>query len=138
MRLTTKTTAMLWGAGGVGWVANGALGLDAADGTGGFYVTEIAWLPVHALVLGGLVGLDQLGVTGDSKWGKAGLRLALVGRMLFLTAEGVAIAVGKSDIPLFPLAAMTTALGMLAAGATIIGARRMTSLERYLPIAVGA
>lgn len=77
-------------------------------------------------------------MTGDSKWGKAGLRLAIVGRVVFLAAEGVAIAVGKGDIPLFPLAAVTTALGMLAAGAAIIGARRLTGWQRYLPITVGA
>jgi len=138
MTFTTKTTALLWGAGGVGWVANAALGLDAADGSSGFYVTELVWLPVHALVLGGLVGLDRLGVTGDSRWGKAGLRLAIVGRVLFLTAEGVAIAAGKGDVPLFPLAAATTGLGMLAAGAAIIRARRLRGWHRYLPITVGA
>ncbi len=66
-------------------------------------------------------GLDRLGVTGDSRWGKAGLRLAIGGRILFLTAEGVAIAVGKGDIPLFPWAAVTTGLGMLAAAAPSSG-----------------
>ncbi|MDQ3639877.1 MAG: hypothetical protein M3450_00035 [Actinomycetota bacterium] len=129
---------MLWGAGGVAWVANAALGLDAADGTGGFYVTESVWLGVHALVLGGLVGLDRLGVAGDSRWGKVGLRLAIGGRILFLTAEGVAIAVGNDDIPLFPVAAVTTAVGMLAAGSAIIGARRLWGWRRYLPVTVGA
>ncbi len=138
MRFTAKSTAILWGAGGVGWVANAALGLDAADGTSGFYLTELIWLPVHALVLGGLLGLDALAVTGDSMWGKWGLRLAIAGRVLFLAAEGGAIAVGNDDIPLFPLAAVTTALGMLAAGAAIIGARRLTGWQGYLPIAVGA
>ena len=138
MQFTTKTTAMLWGAGGVAWVTNGSLGLDAAAGTGGFYVTEAVWLGVHVLVLGGLVGLDRLGVTGDSRWGKAGLRLAIFGRILFLAAEGVAIAVAEDDIPLFPLAAVTTALGMLAAGGAIIGARRLEGRQRYLPITVGA
>ena len=138
MEITTRTTAMFWGAGGLAWVANAALDLDAADGTGGFYVSESVWLGVHTLVLGGLVGLDQLGVTGESRWGKAGLRLAIGGRILFLTAEGVAIAVGKGDNPLFPLAAVTTGLGMLAAGGAIIGARRLTGWQRYLPLTVGA
>lgn len=138
MNFTEKATAVLWAAGGVGWVANAALGLDASDGTGGFYATELAWLSVHAVVLGGLLGLDRLGVTGDSRWGKAGLRLAIVGRVVFLAAEGLAIAVGKDDIPLFPLAAVATALGMLAAGAAIIRARRVTGWQRYLPITVGA
>ncbi len=129
---------ILWGAGGVGWVANAALGLDAADGSSGFYVSEFVWLPVHALVLGGLVGLDRLGVTGDLKSGKAGLRLAIAGRILFLTAEGAAMATGRGDVPLLPLAAMTTALGMLAAGAATIRAGRLTGWQRYLPITMGA
>jgi len=58
--------------------------------------------------------------------------------VLFLTAEGVAIAVGEGDIPLFPVAAVTTGLGMLAAGAAIIGAGRLTGWPRYLPVTVGA
>ena len=61
-----------------------------------------------------------------------------MGRLLFLTAEGVAIAVGKGDVPLFPFAAVTTGLGMLAAGAATIGARRLTGWQLYLPITVGA
>lgn len=138
MRITTKTTAMLWGAAGVAWVANGALGLDAADNSGGFYVTESVWLGVHALVLGGLVGLGRLRLTGDSTWGKAGLRLAMFGRVVFLIAEAASIAVGNDDIPLFPLAAVTTALGMLGVGGAIIGARRLTGWQRYLPLAMGA
>jgi hypothetical protein len=138
MQLTSKTTAALWGVGGMAWVANGALGLDAAAGTGGFYVAEAIWIGVHALILGGLVGLDRLGITGDSSWGKAGLRLAIFGRIVFLAAEGVAIAVANDEVPLFPIAAVTTGLGMLAAGAAIIGARRLAGWQRYLPITVGA
>lgn len=138
MQLTTKTTAVLWGAGGVAWVANGAVGLDAVAGTGGFYVAEAVWIGVHALVLGGLVGLDRLGVTGGSRRGKAGLRLAVLGRIVFLAAEAVAIAVANDEVPLFPLAAVTTGLGMLAAGAAVITARRLRGWQRYLPITVGA
>ena len=121
---------------GVAWVANGALGLDVVAGTGGFYVTEAIWIGVHALVLGGLVGLDRLGVTGDSRWGKAGLRLAIFGRIVFLAAEGVAIAVANDEVPLLPLAAVTTGLGMLAAGAAILRAGRLAGWPRYVPITV--
>ena len=137
MRITTKTTAMLWAAAGGAWVANGALGLDAADNSGGFYLTESVWLGVHALVLGGLVGIGRLGLVGDSRWGRAGLRLAIAGRVLFLAAEGASMAVGHDDIPLFPLAAITTALGMLGAGTAIVRARRLTGWSRHLPVAVG-
>lgn len=138
MRITAKTTAILWGAAGVVWVANGALGLSAADNSGGFYVSETVWLGVHTLVLLGLVGLGRLGVTGDSRWGKAGLRLAVAGRILFLAAEVVSIVVGNDDVPLLPLAAVTTALGMLGVGSAVIGAGRLTGWHRYLPLAMGA
>ena len=84
------------------------------------------------------MGLGRLGVTGDSRWGKAGLRLAIVGRVLFLTAEAVSIVVGNDDVPLLPLAAVTTALGMLGVGGAIIGAGRLTGWQRYLPLAMGA
>lgn len=138
MRITAKTTTMLWAAAGVAWVANGALGLGAADNSGGFYVSESVWLGVHTLVLLGLVGLGQLGVTGDSQRGKAGLRLAVVGRILFLAAEAVSIVVGHDDVPLLPLAAATTALGMLGVGGAIVGAGRLTGWQRYLPLVMGA
>lgn len=138
MRITAKTTTMLWAAAGVAWVANGALGLDAADNSGGFYVSESVWLGVHTLVLLGLVGLGRLGVIGDSPWGKAGLRLAIVGRILFLSAEAVSIVVGHDDVPLLPLAAVSTALGMLGVGGAVIGAGRLAGWQRYLPLAMGA
>lgn len=138
MRTTAKTTAALWGTAGSAWVANGALGLDAADRTGGFYLSETVWLIVHGLVLAGLVGLGRLGVTGHSRWGKAGLGLAIIGRILFLTAEVVAITQGNDDNPLFPPAALTTVLGMLVTGASIITAHRMKGWQRYLPLTVGA
>ncbi len=57
---------------------------------------------------------------------------------MFLGAECVAIGVGNDDISLFPVAAVTTGLGMLAAGAAIIRARCLTDWQRYVPIAVGA
>jgi hypothetical protein len=46
--------------------------------------------------------------------------------------------VANDEVPLFPVAAVTTGLGMLAAGAAIIGAGRLAGWQRYLPITVGA
>jgi hypothetical protein len=131
-------TAAAWGLAGLGWVLNGLLGLDAVDGTGGFYATEAAWLPVHALVLFGLVGLLHAGVVGRSRWGRAGLQLAIGGRLVFLVAEVAAMIAGEDELPLFPVAAVSTGIGMLMAGVAAIRARRWEGWRRYTPIAMGA
>ncbi|MEP6625597.1 MAG: hypothetical protein ABJC79_14215 [Acidimicrobiia bacterium] len=127
-----------WGLAGLGWVTNGLLGLDAADGTTGFYVTEAAWLPVHALVLVGLLGLRRAGVVGESAWGRAGLNLAIAGRVVFLVGEAVAIGLGHDESILFPVAAVSTGIGMLLAGVAVVRAQRWQGWRRLAPLAMGA
>ncbi len=130
--------AGVWGLAGLGWVTNGLLGLDAVDGTTGFYVTEAAWLPVHALVLAGLLGLRRAGVVGESAWGRAGLNLAVAGRVVFLVGESVAIALGHDESILFPVAAVSTGIGMLLAGIAVVRAQRWHGWRRFAPVAMGA
>ena len=130
--------AAVWGVAGVGWVTNGLLGLDAVDGTRGFYATEAAWLPVHALVLVGLVGLRHARVIGESPWGRAGLHLAIAGRVVFLAGEVTAILVGHGELALFPVAAVSTGIGMLMAGVAVVRARRWQGWRRLAPVAMGA
>lgn len=130
--------AAVWGLAGVGWVTNGLLGLDAVDGTRGFYVTEVVWLPVHALVLVGLLGLRRARVIGESSWGRVGLHLAIAGRVVFLAAEVTAIAVGHGELALFPVAAVSTGIGMLMAGVAVVRARRWQGWRRFAPVGMGA
>ncbi|CAN5793134.1 hypothetical protein BH23ACT12_BH23ACT12_19240 [soil metagenome] len=131
--------AAVWGLAGVGWVTNGLLGLDAVDGTRGFYVTEAVWLPVHALVLVGLVGFRRRArVIGESSWGRVGLHLAIAGRVVFLAGEVTAIAVGHDELALFPVAAVSTGIGMLMAGVAVVRARRWQGWRRLAPVAMGA
>jgi hypothetical protein len=130
--------AAAWALAGVAWVTNGLLGLGAVDGTRGFYATEAAWLPVHALVLVGLVALRRARVTGESPSGRVGLRLAIAGRVVFLAAELAAIAVGHDEVALFPVAAVSTGIGMLLAGVAVARARRWQGWRRLAPIAMGA
>lgn len=133
---TRRLTAGAWMIGGGAWVANGLLGLDSVDGTGGFYVSEIAWLVVHALVLLGLVGLLHLTPPTD-RLSRRGFTIALVGRAVFIVAEIFAIALADGEVPLLPLAAVLTAVGMIVGGAGVIRGRRWAGWARLAPLAMG-
>lgn len=136
MRDGSKLGIVGWLVGGAAWVVTGLAGLDAVNGTGGFYVTEVAWLVVHGLVLIGLVGLVRSCPPGET-WSRRGFTVAVVGRVVFLAAEVAAIVVADDEIALFPLAAMLTALGMIAGGIGVLKSRRWDGWSRFAPLAMG-
>ena len=123
--------------GGVAWAVNGLLGLDAGAGTTGFYVTEAVWLVVHSLVLVGLVEFARTPAVRARRSGAAGARLAVAGRVVFLVAEVVAIVIGDDEVPLLPLAAVMTAVGMIVAGVAVAKAGGWRGPRRYAPLAMG-
>lgn len=132
-----RLMAAAWMIGGAAWVANGLLGLDTVEGSGGFYVSEIAWVVVHGLVLAGLVGLLRL-TPRDDVLSRRGFTVALVGRVGFLVAEIAAIAVADDEIALLPIAAILTAAGMLVGGAGVLRSRRWTGWAHFAPLIMGA
>lgn len=134
----SRRAAAAWLIGGATWVATGLLGLSAVDGTGGYYVTEVAWLAVHALVLVGIVGLLRSGSTGDLRWGRGALLLAAIARVLFFCFEVAAIVQGTDELPVFPIAVVGTGIGLLVGGVAIIRAGHWTGWGRFAPAAVGA
>jgi len=125
-----------WLVGGTAWVVTGFAGLDAVDGSGGFYVTEMAWIVIHALVLIGLVGLVRACPPGEPLT-RRGFAIAVAGRVVFLAAEVVAIAVADDEIALFPLAALLTATGMIVGGVGIIRSHRWHGWARFAPLVMG-
>ena len=132
----SRITAAAWIIGGAAWVTNGLLGLDSVDGSRGFYVSEVVWLGVHALVLFGLIGLLRH-TPRDDLLSRRGLALALVGRVVFLVAEIVAIVVADDEIALLPLAALLTAVGMTLVGIGILRSRRWVGWQRFAPLVMG-
>jgi hypothetical protein len=80
----------------------------------------LMWVAVHALVLVGLVGLRRVLVSGESPWARRGLDLAIAGRVVFLVAEVASIAVGHDELPVFPVAVISTGVGMLVAGVGVL------------------
>jgi hypothetical protein len=123
-RTTTEhQQALLWAGGGAAWVANAMLGLDAADRSSRFYATEVVWVGVHVLVLFGLVGLWRSDVGRASRWGRRALAIAIAGRVWFTVCELAAIGIGHDELPIFPVAVISTAFGMTAAGVVAMGTR---------------
>lgn len=139
--VATPTAVRAWAPtslGGAAWVATGLLGLSAVDGTGGYYVTEVSWLAVHALVLVGIVGLLRSGWTGDLRWGRRALQLAAIASVLFFGFEVAAIVQGTDELAFFPIAVVGTGVGMLVGGLAIIRAGHRRGWGRFAPAAVGA
>jgi len=136
--LLDRIVPMAWIVGGAVWTLNGLLGLRAHVGTGGFYAAEGAWLVVHVLVLVGIIGLLRSGVTGGRRWGQAGLGLAGVARVLFIGLEVASIVLGRDNLPPFPIAVVSTGIGMLVAGIAVVRASRWSGWSRFTPLAMGA
>ena len=126
-----------WLVGGAAWIATGLLGLSAADGTGGFYATETAWLVVHLLILLGLVGLVRSDAVGDLGWGAKGFLVAIGGRVIFWAAEVAAIVVGRDELFVFPPAVILTGVGMTVGGFAVVRAGRWKGPLRFAPLAMG-
>lgn len=135
---TWRGRGWLWIVAGVAWATTGLSGLSAADGSPAFYASEVAWVVVHVLVLVGIVGLLRADLVGRSVWGRGGLRLAAVGRVLFICFELAAIVQGTDELPVFPVAVISTGIGMLVGGVAIARGRRWSGCGRFAPLSVGA
>ncbi len=120
------------------WSLNALVGLRAHAGTGGFYAAEVVWLAVHGLVLIGIVGLLRSGATGDLRWGQAGLGLAAIGRILFICFEAASIILASDNLPVFPVAVMSTGVGMLIGGMAVARAGHWSGWTRFAPLVMGA
>jgi hypothetical protein len=130
--------ALLWAVAGAAWIGNAVLGLDAADKSSGFYITEIVWVGVHVLVLVGLLGLWRVQVVGERPWARRALALAIAGRAWFAVCELAAIAIGHDELPIFPIAVVSTGLGMTFAGIAAMRAHRWRGWRPATLAAMGA
>lgn len=128
--------ALCWVTAGSVWFVNGLQGLSAAKGSDRFYLTEAVWLPVHTLVAVGLVAL----LTAYGRSGRAvrvGASVALAGRVIFLAGEVVALVTTDDETFLLPLAAVTTAVGMIVAGVGLARSPAWRGWRRYAVLAMG-
>lgn len=134
---TTRITALTWITGAAAWFAAAVIGAGADDGTGRFYAAETIWLVAQTLLLAGLVTLRRLELHGDRRLGRTGFGLAIVGRLVFVIAEIVAIATGEVPEAIMPVAVMLSVAGMTMAGAAIARQATRDHERRYAVLAMG-
>lgn len=133
-----RTTAGAWIAGAAAWLGAALVGAGAEDGSSRFYTAEGIWVVAHLLLLAGLVGLARTpSRPAARRLGAVGLGIALVGRIVFLLAEGVSIASGEPAEAVLPIGAMLTAVGMTVLGIAVVRAHRGDGWPRCMPLAMG-
>lgn len=106
-----------------------------------------AWFAVqHIGLILGLVALLASGAIGASRYGRAGLYIALAGLALLTAAELWAIQFTLADLdspqlaPLnatYGVASMLAGAGLVVAGIAAVRSRHWQGWERYLPLALG-
>jgi len=123
-----RIAAGLWLAGGVTWLVAGAV-----DGGS----VEAIWIVADLLLLAGLLALGRLRPFGARRLGRAGLTVAVVGRLVFVAAELVSIAQETDENALLPVGALLSALGMVALGVAVARSGVWQGPGRFAPLAMG-
>lgn len=93
---------------------------------------------LHVQQLAGLLALARSGFVGSGAVGRAGLGLAAIGGLLFMSGELVYLADAGTSETVFGLASITSALGLVLAGVAVLRVRRWSGPARFLPVGLGA
>ncbi|HSK59359.1 MAG TPA: hypothetical protein VK935_09930 [Actinomycetospora sp.] len=91
-------------------------------------------LPIYVASLAGVAALALVGAAPGAT-GRAGVVLAAVGLVGFITAEILAPA--PAGEALYSVVPLVTALGMVVAGIAVLRAGRWSGWRRYVPLLVG-
>lgn len=95
------------------------------------------------LIMLDVVGLARSGAAGEGRSAVAGPAVTLLGLVALVVAEislvaGVSAVTPRSPGTLFGVATVTTPVGLLLAGTSIVRAGRWTGWRRFVPLACGA
>lgn len=111
-----------------------------------FIITEILWTFCHVLMFLGTLGFARSGAVGDSRLGRVGLWIALVGMALIVPSElGFAFFpyAAEDSTPsmilstAIGLATMVASLGFVLAGIATLRAYRWQGWQRFTPLLCG-
>jgi hypothetical protein len=106
-----------------------------------FPVTEFLWLFAQLGLMGGLLGMLWLRVTGSGRGGRLVLVVPLIGVLLHLAAFSYFIASGSPTDQvnelLTPIGAQFVALGMILVGITALRAKVWRGWRALAPLLVG-
>jgi len=130
-----RSTGRWWMIGGATWLAAGVL--DGGLHGWRFDGVETLWIMADLFLLAGLLGLRKLRPHGNSRLGSLGIGLAIVARLIFITAEIVSLLQRTDQNALLPLGAVLTAVGMVAFGIAVARNHIWQGAARFGPLAMG-
>src|SRR5687768_2111712 len=108
-----------WLVGALLWMIGAAIEVvEVPQGTA-YVRCEAVGIAAHLAILLGLVTLGRLRPHGDRRLGTIGLKVAIVGRLVFLIGEADCLRTGTNSSVLLPIAAVITMIGMLLFGSSV-------------------
>lgn len=119
----------------IAWIAGGGLWTLAGLVAGGSM--EVLWIPADLLLFFALITTARLGLHERTKTGRAGLLIAVVGRVIFVLAEVLSVIQDKEQNALLPAAALLSAIGITLYGVGVLRAHRWSGHGRFIPLVAG-
>lgn len=104
--------------------------------TAAFYVAEALFVVVQLLLLAGFFGIWWSGGVGRGLFGRLAFGLAALAHLIFVLLEIHSLIIGELS-PVFPLAPLSSAAGILLTGIAVLRARRWQGWTRWLPLITG-
>ncbi|MBW7882123.1 MAG: hypothetical protein H3C34_05705 [Caldilineaceae bacterium] len=104
--------------------------------TAAFYAAEALFVVIQLLLLAGFFGLWWSGGVGRRLFGRIAFGLAALPHLLFVLVEAHSLILGELS-PLFPLAPLSSAVGLLRAGIAVLTTRQWQGWTRWIPLTAG-
>ena len=136
-----KLAGRLYMVGGAIWflwiVGATALGIPwTQPQTTTFYVAEALFVVIQLLLLVGFFGIWWSGGVRRGLFGKIAFSLGALGHILFVLLEAHSLILGDMS-PLFPLAPLVSAVGILLTGIAVLAAKQWQGWTRWIPLLTG-
>ena len=140
-RQRVKLTGTLYAVGGAIWfvfiVGSIITGFPWSEAyTTSFTVAETIFITVQTLLLIGFFGVWWSNGVGNGMFGKSAFGLAALGHLIFVLVEIHSLILGDLS-PLFPLAPVSSAVGILLTGIAVLRAKRWQGWTRWMPLITG-
>lgn len=104
--------------------------------TTAFYGAEAIFVILQSLLLAGFFGIWWSDGMGRGLFGKIAFGLGALGHILFVLFEAYGLIMGDLP-PVFPLAPLTSAVGILLTGIAVLTAKRWQGWTRWMPLLTG-
>lgn len=101
-----------------------------------FTIAEAIFIIVQTLLLIGFFGIWQSGGVDEGRFGKVAFGLAVLGHAIFVLVEMHSLILGDLS-PAFPLAPVTSAVGILLTGIAVLRSKQWQGWTRWMPLITG-